>query len=191
MDVRTLTRTWRGITAENRFHRLVVATLLVTNLLTLLALARADRTVVLVPPILEGQVNIARDSASREVKEAWAIHVAGLLGNVGADSADFIRTALEPLLAPALRREVLAVIGEQVEAIKRERVSMHFSPNALGYEEASDTFFITGMQVSAGPGAEPVRRQRPFEVRVGFRHYRPVISRLDVYTGGPRNQDQP
>ena len=191
MDVRTLTRTWRGITAENRFHRLVVATLLVTNLLTLLALARADRTVVLVPPILEGQVNIARDSATREVKEAWAIHVAELFGNVGADSADFIRTALEPLLAPALRREVLTVIGEQVEAIKRERVSMHFSPNALEYEEASDTFFVTGMQVSAGPGAEPVRRQRTFEVRVGFRHYRPVISHLDVYTGGPRNQDHP
>ena len=34
--------------------------------------------------ILEGEVNIARDSASREVKEAWAVHVAALLGNVGA-----------------------------------------------------------------------------------------------------------
>ena len=191
MDVHTLTRTWRGITAENRFHRLVVALLLASNLLTLIALARADRTVVLVPPILEGQVNIARDKASREVKEAWAVHVAALLGNVGADSADFIRTALEPLLAPALRREVLAVIGEQVEAIKRERVSMHFSPSALRYDEASGTFFVTGMQVSAGPGAEPVRRQRTFEVRVGFRHYRPVISHLDVYAGGPRNPAQP
>jgi conjugal transfer pilus assembly protein TraE len=190
MDYRTLTRTWRGITAENRFHRLVVALLLLTNLLTLVALGRADRTVVLVPPILEGEVNIARDKASRDVKEAWAVHVAGLLGNVGADSADFIRTALEPLLAPALRREVSAVIGDQVDAIKRERVSMHFTPNALAYDAGSDTFFVTGLQVSAGPGAEPVRRQRTFEVRVGFRHYRPVIAHLDVYAGGPRNRDQ-
>ena len=191
MDYRTLTRTWRGITAENRFHRAVVALLLLTNLLTLIALARADRTVVLVPPILEGEVNIARDKASRGAKEAWAMHVAQLLGNVGAESAVFIRTALAPLLAPALRREVLAVIAEQVEAIKRERVSMHFSPDALAYDEATDTFFVTGMQVSTGPGAAPDRRQRTFEVRVGFRHYRPVVTHLDVYTGGPRSRDLP
>ena len=188
MDYQTLTRTWRGINRENRFHRIAVALLLATNLLTLLALVRADRTVVLVPPILEGQVNVARDSASREVKEAWAVYVAELLGNVGAGSADFIQRTLEPLLAPALRREVLQVIGAQVEAIKRERVSMSFSPSGLSYEEASDTFYVTGMQVSSGPAAQPVRHQRTFEVRVGFRHYRPVITHLDVYPGSPRNE---
>jgi len=187
MHFRTLTRTWHGINTENRFHRIAVALLLLTNLLTLISLVRADRTVVLVPPILEGQVNVARDSASREVKEAWAVYVAELLGNVGAGSADFIQRALQPLLAPELRREVLAVIGEQVDAIKRERVSMHFSPNALSFDAASDTFYVTGMQVSAGPAAQPVRHQRTFEVRVGFRHYRPVISHLDVYPGSPRD----
>ncbi|MFE8032870.1 TraE/TraK family type IV conjugative transfer system protein [Thiohalocapsa marina] len=191
MDMRTLTQTWRGITLENRFHRIAVALLLLTNLLTLLALVRADRTVVLVPPILEGQVNVARDSASREVKESWAVYVAELLGNVGAGSADFIQSALEPLLAPPLRREVIDVIGEQVEAIKRERVSMHFSPNALHHDAQSDTFFVTGLQVSAGPASKPVRQQRTFEVRVAFRHYRPVITHLDVYPGSPRSQSQP
>jgi conjugal transfer pilus assembly protein TraE len=144
-----------------------------------------------VPPILEGQVNVARDSASREVKEAWAVYVAELLGNVGAGSADFIQSALEPLLDPALRREVIDVIGEQVEAIKRERVSMHFSPSALHYDAPSDTFFVTGMQVSAGPASKPVRQQRTFEVRVAFRHYRPVINHLDVYPGSPRSQSPP
>ena len=188
MDYQTLTRTWRGINRENRFHRIAVALLLATNLLTLLALVRADRTVVLVPPILEGQVNVARDSASREVKEAWAVYVAELLGNVGAGSADFIQRTLEPLLAPALRRAVLEVIGAQVEAIKRERVSMSFSPSGLSYEEGTDTFYVTGMQVSSGPAAQPVRHQRTFEVRVGFRHYRPVITHLDVYPGSPRNE---
>ena len=188
MDYRRLTKTWRGINLENRFHRIAVALLLATNLLTLLALVRADRTVVLVPPILEGQVNVARDSASREVKESWAVYVAELLGNVGAGSADFIQAALEPLLEPALRREVVDVIGGQVEAIKRERVSMRFSPSALHYDAPSDTFFVTGMQVSAGPAAKPVRHQRTFEVRVAFRHYRPVITHLDVYPGSPRSQ---
>ena len=190
MNLNTLTQTWRGINRENRFHRIAVALLLITNLLTLAALLRADRTVVLVPPILEGEVNVARDRASREVKEAWAIYVAELLGNVGARSADFIQQALEPLLAPPLRAAVMAVIGEQVDAIKRERVSMHFSPSALSYDPATDTHFITGHQVSAGPGAQPVRHQRTFEVRVAFRHYRPVITHLDVYPGTPRQPEQ-
>ncbi|MEA3641201.1 MAG: TraE/TraK family type IV conjugative transfer system protein [Lamprobacter sp.] len=190
MNLNTLTQTWRGINRENRFHRLAVALLLLTNLLTLAALLRADRTVVLVPPILEGEVNVARDRASREVKEAWAIYVAELLGNVGARSADFIQHALEPLLAPPLRAAVMEVIGEQVDAIKRERVSMHFSPSALSYDPTIDTHYITGHQVSVGPGAQPVRHQRTFEVRVSFRHYRPVITHLDVYPGTPRQPEQ-
>jgi conjugal transfer pilus assembly protein TraE len=167
-----------------------VALLLLTNLLTLAALLRADRTVVLVPPILDGEVNVARDRASREVKEAWAVYVAELLGNVGARSADFIQQALEPLLDPALRPAVMDVIGEQVEAIKRERVSMHFSPSGLSYDPATDTHFITGQQVSVGPGAQPVRHQRTFEVRVAFRHYRPVITHLTVYPGTPRQSEE-
>jgi conjugal transfer pilus assembly protein TraE len=191
MHLQTLTKTWRGINRENRFHRIAAAILLVTNLLTLVALLRADRTVVLVPPILEGEVNVARDSASREVKQAWAVYVAELLGNVGARSADFIQLALEPLLSPDLRPAVMDVIGEQVEAIKRERVSMHFSPSALSFDPASGTSFITGTQVSVGPGAQPVRHQRTFEVRVAFRHYRPVITHLDVYPGTPRQSENP
>jgi conjugal transfer pilus assembly protein TraE len=68
--------TWRGLTLENRIHQLTLLGLIVTNLLTDVALLHAERTVVLVPPRLEGQVNIARDSASQEVKESWALFVA-------------------------------------------------------------------------------------------------------------------
>jgi conjugal transfer pilus assembly protein TraE len=62
--------TWRGLTRENRIHRITLLGLIVTNLLTAVALLHAERTVVLVPPRLEGQVNIARDRASQEVKES-------------------------------------------------------------------------------------------------------------------------
>ena len=47
--------TWRGLTLENRLHRLAVLGLIGTNLITAVALLRADHTVVLVPPVLESE----------------------------------------------------------------------------------------------------------------------------------------
>jgi hypothetical protein len=102
--------TWRGLTLENRLHRLAVLGLIETNLITAVALLRADHTVVLVPPVLEGQVSVARESASREVKEAWALYIAELLGKLSPSSAELIQKAVDPLLAPSLRRPVLEVM---------------------------------------------------------------------------------
>jgi conjugal transfer pilus assembly protein TraE len=67
---------WRGLTLESRFHRVVLPALLASNLATALAFVNAERTVVLVPPVLDGPVDVAREGAAREVKEAWALYVA-------------------------------------------------------------------------------------------------------------------
>jgi conjugal transfer pilus assembly protein TraE len=182
--------TWRGLTLENRLHRLAVLGLIGTNLLTAVALLRAERTVVLVPPLLEGQVSVARAAASQEVKEAWALFVAELLGNVSPAGAEFLEKALDPLLAPSLRRSVLEVLAEQVREIQRERVSMRFTVRELLYDPASDTVFVTGIQTTTGPGGKPVARPRTYEVVVGFQNYRPVIRHLDVYPEEPRLGDK-
>jgi conjugal transfer pilus assembly protein TraE len=92
--------TWRGLTLENRLHRLAVLGLIGTNLITAVALLRADHTVVPVPPVRDGQVSVSRERASREVKEAWALFVAELLGNVS--------------LTPCPRTAVLAVAEKRV-----------------------------------------------------------------------------
>lgn len=130
----TLTRfrqTWQSLVAENRFHRGLLLGLLVTNLLTLMALLQAERTVVLVPPILEQQVNVAREAASQEVKEAWGLFVTELLGNVTPTNAPFLHQTLEPLLSPGLRREVAQVLEAQVAELRRDRVSVRFSPETI------------------------------------------------------------
>ncbi len=186
MNLGAFLATWRGLTLENRIHRITLLGLIVTNLLTAVALLHAERTVVLVPPRLEGQVNIARDSASQEVKESWALFVAELLGNVSPSSAEFIQKAVDPLLAPALRRPVLEVMAEQVREIQRERVSMSFNVRAIAYDPPTDKVFVTGIQTTSGPGGKPVARTRTYELIVGFAHYRPVIRHLDVYPEEPR-----
>lgn len=178
--------TWRGLTLENRLHRLAVLGLIGTNLITAVALLRADHTVVLVPPVLEGQISVTRERASQEVKEAWALFVAELLGNVSPSGAEFIQQAVDPLLAPALRRPVLEVMAEQIREIQRERVSMSFNVRAIAYDPPTDKVFVTGVQTTSGPGGKPVARTRTYELIVGFAHYRPVIRHLDVYPGDPK-----
>ena len=180
--------TWRGLPLENRLHRLAVLGLIGSNLITAVALLRADHTVVLVPPVLEGQVSVARESASQEVKEAWALFVAELLGNVSPSSAEFIQKAVDPLLAPSLRRPVLEVMAAQIREIQRERVSMSFNVRAIAYDPPTDRVFVTGVQTTSGPGGKPVARTRTrtYELIVGFAHYRPVVRHLDVYPDEPR-----
>jgi len=118
---------WRGLTLENRLHRMAVLGLIGTNLITAVALLRADHTVVLVPPVLEGQVSVARESASQEVKEAWAL-LAPALRRLESHM-DQLAVSLEKLglgkgvdpergaLIEGLRREN----AKQLEELRRER----------------------------------------------------------------------
>lgn len=182
--------TWRGLTAENRFHRFALAALVTSNLLTGVALLRAERTVVLVPPVLDGPVSVARESASQEVREAWALHVAGLLGNVSPGNAAFLQRALEPLLDPSLRRPLIEVMARQVEDIQRENVTSTFMARDTRFEPATGKVFVSGQQTTSGPGGKPQVRPRTYELRVEFRAYRPVVTHLDVYPGEPRTLDR-
>ncbi len=181
--------TWQGLTLETRLSRVFIALLLVSNLLLIITLGHVDRTVVMVPPVLNQSVTQARASASQEVAEAWALYVAELLGNVAPSNATFLRQALEPLLAATLRGEALRVLDGQVAEIRREQVNIAFQPREISRDPATGAIFITGTHVTSGPAAKPVTTTRTYVVQVEFKNYRPVITRLESYPGEPRTSD--
>lgn len=183
--------TWRGTALENRIWRIAIVVLAVSNLVLVGLVGQVERTVVLVPPVLEGEVTIARAYASQEVEEAWGLYVAELLGNVSPQTADVLTRVLDPLLAGGLRRAAAKAIAEQVADIKRENVSMRFSPRAVSYDSATRTVFVTGQHKTEGPGAAPVVNDRTYELRVEFRNYRPVITHLQAYRGEPKVSTAP
>ena len=90
--------TWRGTTLENRVWRITVLVLVASNLILVGLVGQVERTVVLVPPVLEGEVTIAREYASQQVEESWGVYVAQLLGNVGPTTVDGLVRVLDPLL---------------------------------------------------------------------------------------------
>ena len=186
MNLQHLLATWDGTHRENRFNRVVILLLVGVNIALAVTVHQADRTVVLVPPVLDGEVTLARIAASQEVKDAWALFVAELLGNVTPRNAEVLTKALDPLLAPALRQDVLRVLDSQISEIKREKISLSFQPRAISRDAGSDTLYVTGTHITSGPAAQPVAIERTYAIRIGFHHYRPVIRYLDVYPGPPR-----
>ena len=186
MTLTDFLNTWSGKQMELRVLRLLAVGLLLTNLAGAYALATVEKTVVLVPPVLEGQVQVARDSASQEVREAWALYVAELLGNTAPGTAGFLEAAIEPLLAPALRPGVVKAINEQVAEIKRERVRIDFAVRAIAHDPKTGMIYVSGTQTTTGPGGNPKAQPRTYELQVGFRNYRPIITHIDAYAAEPR-----
>jgi len=186
MNLQRFLATWAGLTLENRVNRVIILLLIGVNCVLAVTINQTDRTVVLVPPVLEGAVSVARSSASQEVRDAWALFVAELLGNVTPTNAEFLIKALEPLLSPALRVDVLRVLDAQVAEIRREKVSLAFEPRAVTRDPASGTIYITGTHVTSGPAAKPVSTARTYALRIEFKNYRPVVVFLDSYPGEPR-----
>jgi hypothetical protein len=101
----------------------------------------------LMPPVLEGEVTIAREYASQAVEESWGVYVAQLLGNVGPTTVDGLTRVLDPLLAGGLHREVMKSVADQTEAIKREHCNAlrpangrlrHRHPHRLRHRTAQD-----------------------------------------------------
>ena len=103
MKLSEFLRTWEGLETENRFSRAIILGLLGVCVITSLAAWRTERSIILVPPTLTQEVEVTRTAASREFKESWGLFLAELLGNTTPANADFLKSAIEPLLAPEMQ----------------------------------------------------------------------------------------
>jgi conjugal transfer pilus assembly protein TraE len=92
--------------------------LLVVCVITSLAAWRTERSIILVPPTLAKEVEVTRTAAFSEFEESWGLFLLELLGNTTSANADFLKTAIEPLLAPEIYRTVLDAMTDQIKAIK-------------------------------------------------------------------------
>lgn len=185
MNLRDFVSSWEGVRSENRLHRYVVSGLLVTNVLTGIAVLRTDRAVVLIPPALNGEVEMTRRTASTNLKESWGLYLAELMGNITPSNAEFIERTIGPLIAPGIYREVTDALSEQIQDLKADRISVSFRPHQVFYEKETDKVFVSGDHVSQGPNSHPDIRGRTYEFQILFKDYRPLLDHIEVYPGEP------
>ena len=179
-------QTWDSHETENRFSRVVIIGLLVVCVITSLAAWRTERSIILVPPTLTQEVEVTRSQASSEFKESWGLFLAELLGNTTPANADFLKTAVEPLLAPDIYRSVLDAMSDQIKAIKMDRVAISFTPRHVDYEAETNKVFVSGELKSQGPSSKPDVKPRTYEFIIAIKNYRPRLEYIDVYPDSPR-----
>ena len=179
-------QTWDGHETENRFSRVVIIGLLVVCVITSLAAWRTERSIILVPPTLTQEVEVTRSQASSEFKESWGLFLAELLGNTTPANADFLKPAVEPLLAPDIYRSVLDAMSDQIKAIKMDRVAISFTPRHVDYEAETNKVFVSGELKSQGPSSKPDVKPRTYEFIIAIKNYRPRLEYIDVYPDSPR-----
>jgi len=186
VNLRAFLATWRGTRLENTYQRWTIAGLVVSNIIIGLAAFGRGETVVVVPPELAGKVAISRSDSDRDYQQAWAFFLAQLLGNVTPGNADIVKKVIEPLLAPVIYRETVRVLTEQIESIKRDRVSLRFEPREIKFEPSTGKVFIEGFSVVSGAAGREERNPRTYEFVIRIRNYRPVIEHIDNYIGTAR-----
>jgi conjugal transfer pilus assembly protein TraE len=184
------TDTWRGAMAENRFSRWAIGGLIITNMILIFVIAGKDRTVVIVPPEIKGQVEISRASANEGYLEAWTLSLAILLGNITPGNASTVKKNLEPFLAPEIFNDVTVNIDRAVSELTHSRITLKFEPLKVVFEPGSKKWFATGYRTQTGPADDGRREQATYEMQWEIRNFRPVLTRILHYTGKPRTEKE-
>lgn len=180
--------TWDSTRRENGFYRWLIGGLVATNLLTAFAALQTEQRIILSPMALNERVEILRNRASAQYKQAVGLSTALLLGNVTPGNVDFIKESLEPLLAAAIYRPVMEALSDQIRAIKLDNISIAFEPKEVLYERETDKVFVTGQLTTQGPSSKPDIKTRTYELRIAIDDYRPRIAHIAVYAGAARTQ---
>jgi len=181
-------KTWEGLQKENRWGRMIQASLLVIVLLLVLKVFTKETIVTIQPFTLTEEAWVAQKSASRSYKEAWGFAFAQLLGNVTPTTVEFIKERVSPLLSPRIYQEVIDALEMQARQIKEDRVTMRFEPRVVEYEMSTDKVFVYGYSYTKGANSKENRTERTYQFSIQIANYAPLLTYLETYAGRPRTK---
>jgi conjugal transfer pilus assembly protein TraE len=178
-------KSWSQAIRENANKNLLSVALSLICLVVSIGWLLTDRTVVLVPPLMDERMEVSLQRASEGYKKAWALTIAQLTGNVTPSNADLVLETLGDLLSPDAYRKIAASLASQVADIKRDSLVVSFEPRQVMYERASGKVFVTGSFRSQGVSGSPIKAVRTYEIVVDIRLGRPWVTRFSPYEGMP------
>lgn len=188
MKISSFLRTWEGTLAENRWNRIVNVLLLVAVILLAVRAFTTETIITMQPVTLTEEAQITSSAASASYHEAWGLFLATFLGNTTPDNSNFIRERIGPLLAPAIYPEVMAVIEEQTQHIRNDRVTVRFEPRYVLYEQESGHTYVNGNSYIKDATTKETREESTYEFRMKIQRYQPTIEFVNLYPGKPRSE---
>lgn len=186
MDYKHFRSTWDGLQSSNRFLKFLVLFLLTLNVLMAVGWLKKDAAIILVPPSLSENSEIAKNKASEGYKKAWALYAASLIGNVTPENADFVLKTFQGMITSDLRAAVTNRIMSEVNTLRVESVTSSFEIDGIGYEAKSDKVFVFGKNKLVGPTQETKISDETIEFIIEVKQFHPFITHLASYKGPPR-----
>lgn len=186
MNLDAFRKNFRVMQAENSWGRVIIAVgLVIIMLLTTIAFFRKP-VVLLMPPNLKDVAELHHNKAQAGIHSAWSLFMAETFGNVTPDTASFVRTTIEPLLGPLIYSDALRLLDQQIDDIKRDRVSFSFEPRDVVFDDKTGTAYVVGRHYTHQGIGKADRVNRTYEFRWEFVNYMPRLQHLNTYEGAPR-----
>ena len=125
---------------------LVLGLLGVVAILSATLMSRSQ-VVTIIPPNLTQTAWLDENAASAPYMRAWAVYVAQSLGNANPTSVDMVKDAIGPFLDAKIYTEMMKRIDDQIDQIKRDRISLYFTPNRVITDPvAPGVYYVEGNQ---------------------------------------------
>ena len=188
MNLKNWKQSYRSLKTEAGLTRVALAfSSVAIALLSFNALTK-NQTVVITPYTMQKTGWVSESNSSQSYKEAWALSLAQLLGNVSPGNLDFVQNRLSPLLPANLYEDTMTNIRAQVIMMKENRVTTSFDPLEIVYERSSDKVFVYGKYSSQSQSIKPKREKRTYEFKLSMDNYLPQITHIDTYADEPHTQ---
>jgi conjugal transfer pilus assembly protein TraE len=122
---------------------------------------------------------ISRTTMNQANHERLGFYVAGMLGNITPDTAEYVKGAVMPFISPTIYHEVKEALDIQIAGLVEDELTISFKPEVALYEDG--TTYITGKGVIIGAAGDREGFTRTYEFDFEVQNYTPVAEYVTVY----------
>ena len=140
--------------------------------------------IVLVPPHLDRQVEIAWNSADAEYMKSFGLYVATLVGNVQPRTSkvvlDTVGAFMDAEIYGEFRRQTRAIIDDPI--FKQSGAVITFQPSSIQYEAETSRVFVVGALITKSATNNRAKTVT-YEIGMQVRNGRPWVHHFTSYEG--------
>ena len=176
-------KTFKGAVETNRYSRLLILLLLISNIVLGIAVSSKSSTVVMVPPNLEQDAWVTSQDGSMSLRESWATYVATLLGNVTPRSVNQVGPMLGKIIYPGAYKEVMEHIAVLKREVETEQLEIQFAPTGVFPIPSKNAVAVSGeFRMRSARGNEK-RFLRTYVIGMNVRNYQPSVYSIEILEG--------
>jgi conjugal transfer pilus assembly protein TraE len=177
---------FREALAAERIQKYSNIALAIALVIALILAFNQRERIVVVPPVINDQFEVAYDSANATYYESWALYVATFVGNINPANSTFVVEGLSRAFTPDLYTTMRQQILEQSEELRISGRSLRFYPDRVVFEKQSSKTFVTGKQEIVSANGAVKEQEVVYEMQIRIRDGIPMVGQFDFYPGAPR-----